>query len=101
VCADFQPKQQINARKVEVRYMHQNALKHFDNVRELKITDARDIKDPNLLPHLICSNNAVFQNTIQRNLKKLYNNRLVMTLLMCLKPKDVTRSIAKEIKNWE
>jgi hypothetical protein len=97
---DFQPKQPINARKVQVQYMHQNALKYFDNVRELRIAESRDIKDPDL-PHLISSNNVVFQPVIQRNLKKLYNNRLIMTLLACLKPKDVFISIAKEIKSWE
>jgi hypothetical protein len=37
----------------------------------------------------------------QPNWQRIFDRRTLMTLLMCLKPKDVLFSIAKEIKNWE
>jgi hypothetical protein len=76
--------------------------KTFHFVRELHFEVCPQITSNLDLPFLTKSFSSFLNTTVvKQNIRTMYTRRFMITLLLCLKPKDVLFSIAKEIKSWE
>jgi hypothetical protein len=74
-----------------------NDVSMMPNIRELNC--GGEITLP--LERLVKTNNPSLYDQVDHNLTKRYKRRLIMTYLLFFRPRDVTCSIAKEIKSWE
>lgn len=88
-------------KKVHVQSeLDETHIRFLQNAREIYCSgDFKDLKID--LPCLLNTNNASLAPIVDRNWTRIYAQRHIMVILLMFRPKDVTRSIAKEIKNSE